>query len=65
MTASGDRVKVRSPEHIFLPPVEDEDGRPLEDGQRSDFFEVWGDGRSSRWVAFSGINVIEVKAPQG
>jgi hypothetical protein len=38
---SGERVKVRSHDHIFLPPTENENGRRLTDAQRSDFFQVW------------------------
>jgi hypothetical protein len=48
VTASGQRVNVRSDEHIFLPPREDENGRELSDEDRSDFFEVWSNGRSKR-----------------
>jgi hypothetical protein len=50
---------VRSDEHIFLPPREDENGRELSDENRSDFCEVWSNGRSKRWVAFGSINTIE------
>ena len=59
VTASGERVKVRSNEHIFLPPRTNENGQQLMDENRSDFFEVWSDGRSKRLVAFKSINIIE------
>jgi hypothetical protein len=64
VTQSGERVKVRSHDHIFLPPFEDENGKPLRDVSRSDFFEVWSNGLSSRWVAFKSINIIEIKPPR-
>jgi hypothetical protein len=60
---SGERVKVRSSDHIFFPPTENENGRRVSDAQRSDFFQVWGDGRSFRWVSFATISTIETKAP--
>jgi hypothetical protein len=63
VTASGDRVKIRSHDHIDLPPLEDENGLPLDDNQRADFFKVWTDGRHHRWVAFDSINIIEAQAP--
>jgi hypothetical protein len=34
---SGERAKVRSHDHIFLPPTENENGRRLTDAQRADF----------------------------
>jgi hypothetical protein len=61
VTASGERVKVRSSEHIFLPPFEDENGAELKDSGRSDFFEVWSNGRRKRLVAFQSINIIETQ----
>ena len=63
VTTSGERVKVRSHDHISLPPLEDENGNQLEDTARSDFFEVWSNGRSTRRIAFMSINIIETKAP--
>lgn len=63
VTNSGDRIKVRGHDWIMLPPLADEDGRELDDSERADFFQVWGNGRNYRWVAFSAINVIEVRAP--
>jgi hypothetical protein len=64
VTNSGDRIKVRGHDWIILPPLEDEDGRHLEDSERSDFFHIWGNGRNYRWVAFDSINLIEAKAPE-
>ena len=64
VTASGERVKVRGNEHIFLPPLEDENGAELNDAGRSDFFEVWSNGRHKRLVAFSSINIIETLEPE-
>jgi hypothetical protein len=61
VTASRERVRVHSHDHIFLPPFEDENGQRLDDANRSDFFEVWSNGRSKRLVAFSAINIIETK----
>jgi hypothetical protein len=61
---SGERVKVRSHDHIFLPPVEDENGKPLRDTQRSNLFQVWGNGYSFRWVSFRTISTIETRAPK-
>ena len=29
----------------------------------ADFFQVWSDGRHSRWIAFAAINIIESEAP--
>ena len=54
ITSSGDRIKVRGADWIFLPPLADE-GRPLDDQERSDFFQVWGDGRNYRWIAFASV----------
>jgi hypothetical protein len=59
------RVKVRSNAHIFLPPFVDENGTELNDVNRSDFFEVWANGRRKRLVAFSSINIIETQEPDG
>ena len=64
VTQSGERVKIRSRDHVFLPPSEDENGQRLDDADRSDFFEVWSDGRSKRYLAFNSINIIEMKEPQ-
>ena len=63
VTTSGDRVKVHSHDHINLPPLEDENGFRLEDTQRADFFQVWGNGQRYRWVAFVAVNIIETQAP--
>jgi hypothetical protein len=60
---SGERVKVRSHDHIFFPPTENQNGRRLADRERSDFFQVWGDGRAFRWVSFATISAIETRAP--
>jgi hypothetical protein len=56
---SGDRIKVRSHDHIFIPPLEDERGEQIPDDNRSDFFQVWADGRHYRMVAFNSISIIE------
>jgi len=61
---SGERVKVRSYDHIDFPPLEDEDGNDLTDSQRADFFKVWGNGLKYRWVAFGAITTIEGSAPK-
>lgn len=61
---SGDRVKVRGADWIFLPPLADDEGRILTDENRSDFFQVWGNGKSYRWIAFSAISIIDTKAPE-
>ena len=63
VTASGTRIKVQSHDHIILPPLVDENGLDLEDDSRSDFFQVWSNGRRYRWVAFASINIIEAQAP--
>jgi hypothetical protein len=63
VVTSGDRIKVRGKEWIFLPPFQDENGFDLTDDQRADFFEVWGNGKRARWVAFEAITVLEVSAP--
>jgi hypothetical protein len=63
VVTSGDRIKVRGKEWIFLPPLADEDGDELTDEERTDFFEVWGNGQSARWVAFEAITVLEVNTP--
>jgi len=62
--SSGERVKVRSHDHIFFPPTVNEDGKRLTDAQRADVFQVWGNGESYRWVAFAQITSIEAKAPK-
>ena len=61
--ASGDQVRVRSHDHIILPPLEDQYGFSLGDEARADFFQVWSDGHHSRWIAFAAINIIESEAP--
>jgi hypothetical protein len=43
----------------------DENGTELNDVNRSDFFEVWANGRRKRLVAFSSINIIETQEPDG
>jgi hypothetical protein len=63
VTSSGDRIKVRGEDWIFLPPLANEDGQPLDDRERSDLFQVWSSGRNYRWVAFEHINVIENSTP--
>jgi hypothetical protein len=55
---SGERVRVRSHDHIFMPPTEDENGRHLRDTHRSNFFQVWGNGHSFRWISFRTISRI-------
>lgn len=62
ITASGDRIKVQSHDHIILPPLVDEDGDEVVDEERSDFFQVWSNGRRYRWVSFASINIIESAA---
>lgn len=57
---SGDRIKVRGRQWIFLPPLADENGIELDDDERTDFFEVWGNGRQARWIAFTSIAILEV-----
>ena len=64
VTSSGDRIRVPGHDWIFLPPLQDDQGNDLEDNERSDFFQVWGNGRSYRWVSFGSINLIEAKAPE-
>jgi hypothetical protein len=63
VTASGARIKVQSHDHIILPPLVDENGAGLDDRDRSDFFQVWSNGRRYRWVAFTSINIIEAQSP--
>jgi hypothetical protein len=60
---SGDRIKVRGKDWVFFPPFEDEDGNALADNERADFFEVWGNGKRARWIAFNSITIIEVGEP--
>jgi hypothetical protein len=59
VTDSGERTKVRGKDWIFLPPLDD-----LADDERSDFFQVWGNGKAFRWVAFKSVSLIETKAPE-
>jgi hypothetical protein len=61
---SGERVNVRTHDHLSIPPTEDELGNPLSDGERADFFQVWGNGRRYRWIAFDAITTIEAQAPE-
>ena len=61
VTSSGERVRVRSRDHIFLPPLTDDTGQPLTGADRSDLFEVWSNGRRKRLIAFSSINIIETQ----
>jgi hypothetical protein len=56
-------MKVRSAEHIDLPPFEDENGDLLVDSSQSDFFRVWSDGVRARWIAWTAVNIIETSAP--
>ena len=60
---SGDRVRVPSHDHIFLPPLEDEDG-VIEDQDRENFFQVWSKGQHYRWVAFDAIAMLDRLKPQ-
>jgi hypothetical protein len=62
---SGERILVRSQDHLFLPPKQDAAGTDLDDADRSDFFQVWGDGQRYRWVSFAAITTIEATAPAG
>ena len=61
---NGDCIKVRSHDHIFFPPAIDENGKRLRDGERSDFFQVWTDGKEFRWICFRTISAIETRAPR-
>ena len=56
-------VNVRTHDHLSIPPSEDEYGNLLSDSLRADVFQVWGDGKRYRWVAFSAITTIEARAP--
>ena len=62
--SSGDRVKVRSHDHLSIPPLSDENGAELIDNERADYFQVWGNGQHYRWIAFSAITAIEAMAPK-
>jgi len=42
---------------------EDEAGEEIDDAKRSYFFQVWGDGRHYRFVAFASIALLETDAP--
>lgn len=57
ITGSGDRVKVKGRDWIFLQPLESSSE------ERTDFFQVWGNGKSYRWIAFASISMIETVAP--
>jgi hypothetical protein len=54
---------VASHDHIFIAPLKDEAGEEIDDAKRSDFFQVWGDGRHYRFVAFASIALLETDAP--
>ena len=60
---SGDRIRVPTHDHISIPPLTGEEGDPIDDTQRSDFFQVWGDGRHYRFVAFSSVTLLETDSP--
>ena len=60
---SADRIRVASHDHIFIAPLKDEAGEEIDDAKRSDFFQVWGDGRHYRFVAFALIALLETDAP--
>jgi hypothetical protein len=59
---SGERVKVHSRDHISLPPTTDENGKRLRGRERSDFFQVWSNGKEFRWISFVTISAIETRA---
>jgi hypothetical protein len=59
----GERIKVRSRDHLSIPHVEDESGTALSDSERADSFQVWGNGRAYRWIAFNAITAIEDVMP--
>jgi hypothetical protein len=61
---SGEKVKARGRDHISLPSATDENGKRLRDGERSDFFQVWTDGKAFRWICFATISAIETQAPR-
>jgi len=46
------------------PPDTDENGKRLRDGERSDFFQVWSDGKEFRWISFATISAIETRVPR-
>jgi hypothetical protein len=45
-------------DHVFLPPLEDEEG-PITDSDRDDFFQVWSKGVHYRRIAFESIAMFE------
>ena len=61
---SGERIRVQTHDHLSIPPTEDDSGNPLADGERADYFQVWGNGLRYRWVAFNAITTIEAQAPK-
>ena len=56
--SNGDRVRVPSHDHVFLPPLQDEEG-PIVDSDRDDFFQVWSKGVHYRWIGFEAIAMFE------
>ena len=63
VTASGDRYKVPSPDHISFFPDTDEDGVPMTEEERAQWFIVYGQGPRHRLLFFEGITAIDVGRP--
>ena len=63
VTASGDRYKVPSPDHILFFPDTDEDGVPMTEEERAQWFIVYGQGPRHRLLFFESITAIDVGRP--
>jgi len=65
VTASGDRHKVPTEDHIFFAPNVDDDGSPLPDEERSPIFTAFARGSRVRHLFFDLITAIETEGTLG
>jgi len=65
VTASGERYKVPTHDHIFFAPNIDDDGSPVPDEDRSSMFTVFAHGSRVRHLFFDLISAIETEGSRG
>lgn len=60
VTASGERYKVPTPDHIFFFPESDDDGMPQPEEERAQCFIVFGKGVRYRLLFFDTVTAIDL-----
>ena len=63
VTTSGERYKVPTPDHISFFPDTDEDGVPMMEDERAQWFIVYGRGVRHRLLFFDAVSAIDAGAP--